>query len=110
MKDSEKRDFSTQIKEFLTGHKEALATAGFDCAPYLADLETYEIEHNAAEEAQRVAMATMKQSTVKSNETLHKLYSKASSMVEVASALLGKEHEMVQELRKLRRFNTNRRS
>ncbi len=103
MKDSEKRDFSKQIKEFLTGNKEALATAGFDCTAHLADITAHETEHYAAEEAQRVAMATMKQSTARSNETLHSLYTKASSMVEVASALLGRNHELVQELRKLRK-------
>ncbi len=103
MNDSKKRDFCTQIKEFLTGHKEALAAAGFDCTPHLEAIVTHEAEHNAAEEAQRQAMAAMKQSTAKSNDTLRKLYTKASSMVEVTAALLGKEHEMVQELRKLRK-------
>ncbi len=100
MKKAEEKDFCKQIVEFFSGHREAFATAGFDCTSYLTTLHE---QHFEWQKAQLEAKNKAKEASAKADEALHTFYNEVSAMTEMARGILGSDNELVKELDKLRK-------
>lgn len=100
--ESEKRDFITRMLEILTNNRALLTEKGFNAEPREAELtEQYETAQSA-ETAQGQAERAVKEATKVSQQTLTVAYKNASATVDLVVGLLGKDHELSQQLRKLR--------
>ena len=102
MKEAEKRDFVNQILQLLDKEKETLTANGFNPEPKVAELlEKKNLCDDAEAEQQKVAVLA-KQATTAANETLDVAYSEASNLVDIISGFLGKDNELVKQMRKYR--------
>jgi hypothetical protein len=101
--ESSKRDFVSQMITLLEEEKASLTAAGFDPS---SRIETLKIENNEAEVseiAQQTAMANAKEATQLSVEKLSIAYKDASNVADLVSGLLGKDNELVKQIRKFRK-------
>ncbi len=101
--ESKKRDFISLIATLLVEEKTTLTENGFDPT---ARTEALIGKNKAAEEseiAQQLAAAHAKEATQLSVENLSIAYKDASNIADLISGVLGKENEIVKQIRKFRK-------
>jgi hypothetical protein len=105
MNESGKRDFVKQMITILQQNTTLLTDAGFDPTAKVTQLQTELTAADDAEGRQTDAKAAAKIATREATQTLKTAYNDGSATVEIVAAYLGKDHPLVQELRKLRKSN-----
>ena len=105
MNESGKRDFVSQMITILQQNTALLTDAGFDPSAKIAQLQTELAAADNAEGRQIDAKAASKLATREAKQTLGTAYDDGSATVEIVAGFLGKDHPLVQELRKLRKSN-----
>ncbi|WP_297086096.1 hypothetical protein [uncultured Draconibacterium sp.] len=104
--ESKKRDFVQQLIVILQQNTSLLSDKGFDPTAKITQLQTELTTADDAEGKQIEAAAAAKDATKLANETLDTAYTDGSATVDLISGLLGKKHNLVLEIKKLR--NTGR--
>ena len=105
MTESGKRDFVSQMITILQQNTTLLTDAGFDPTAKVTQLQTELTAADDAEGRQIDAKAAAKFATREATQTLKTAYNDGSATVEIIAGFLGKDHPLVQELRKLRKSN-----
>lgn len=105
MNESGKRDFVRQMITILQRNTSVLSDAGFDPVAKITQLTTELSAADEAEGRQTDAKAAAKIATQEAVQTLKTAYDDGSATVEIIAGFLGKNHPLVQELRKLRKSN-----
>lgn len=103
LNDSKKRDFVTQFTVILEQNAELLADKGFDPTNKIAQLKEEMAITDQAEGRQSAAMAAAKNATKLALEALNVAYKDASATVDLVSGLLGKDDNLLKEIKKLRK-------
>ena len=102
LSESDKRDFVAQIKGRLSENSELLTEKGFNPENKVSELtqqsEVAQTDETAQQKARRAAEAATKVSSA----SLKVAYDNASASVDLVVGLLGKDHPLSQQLRKLR--------
>ncbi len=101
--ESDKRDFVTQVAEIMENNAPLLIEKKYDPAEKVAELKQQGSDAVQAEAKQTDADKVAKDATELANATLGLAYKNASAAVEIIAGLLGKNHNLVLELRKLRK-------
>ena len=101
--DKVKRDFITQLIVLMEQNTRLLAEQGFDSAPKIAALKLLKTEAEADEANQQEAMSKAKDATAASKQSLDAAYKAASDAVELMAGLLGKNNNLILEIRKMRK-------
>lgn len=105
MNESGKRDFVSQMITIMQQNSAMLTDKGFDPAAKITQLQEELLAADDAEGHQIEAKAVAKAATERANDTLKTAYNDGSATVEIMAGYLGKNHPLVQELRKLRKSN-----
>jgi len=103
--ESRKRDFVTQLIVIMEQNAQSLSDKGFDPT---AKIEVLKQEMTAADEAegkQVEAMAAAKNATNVAQNTLDAAYTDGSATVDLIAGLLGKNDNLVIEIKKLRKVS-----
>ena len=103
LNESKKRDFVTQLIVIMEQNAQLLTDKGFDPAAKIAELKQKMITADEAEGKQVEAMAAAKNATQVANDTLDSSYIDGSATVDLISGLLGKNDNLVIEIKKLRK-------
>ena len=103
MSEARKRDFVIQLILTLENQSEELSEAGYDPAKKLADLKQKSETAKEKEAKQQEAMAASKDATLEAQSSLADAYKEASATVDLLSGILGKDHNLVKEIRKMRK-------
>ena len=101
--DSKKRDFVTQFTVILEQNGELIANKGYNPTAKIAELKEQIAATDQAEGRQREAMAAAKNATQLATDTLNAAYTNASAAVDLVSGLLGKNDNLLLEIKKLRK-------
>ena len=101
--ESDKRDFVTQMVNIMKNNTKLLIDKKYDPADKIAELTQQGKDSDQAEARQRDAVKAAKDATELANTSLDIAYDNASATVELMAGLLGKTHNLVLELRKLRK-------
>lgn len=101
--ESTKRDFLRQLVVIMEQNNSLLTASGFDPTAKIAQLSDELDTAHEAEGHQREALAAAKSATHVAQDTLATAYATGSAAVELMSGLLGKKHNLVLEIRKLRK-------
>lgn len=101
--ESGKRDFVTQLIEIIELHKQRLIDKEYDPANKIAQLKQEIKDTDVAEAKQSDAMAASKDATQFANDTLDIAYKSGSATVDLITGLLGKNDNLVLEIKKLRK-------
>lgn len=105
MNESGKRDFVQQMITILQQNTPLLTEKGFDPAVKIAQLQEELVAADDAEGRQTEAKMAAKDATELAQNTLSTAYNDGSSTVDIVAGFLGKNHNLVKELRKLRKSN-----
>ncbi|WP_163708444.1 hypothetical protein [Mangrovibacterium lignilyticum] len=100
--ESRKRDFIKQLLLLIANQSAALTAAGLDPTTRTTLLQGKYDTATAAEAQQKEAQAQAKTATETSQLALKEAYTEASSMVALLTGTLGKDHPLVEEIRKMR--------
>lgn len=103
LRESEKRDFISQMITLLVEESETLTTEGFNPTEKLAALNEKNTVAEKAEIEQQQIEAKAREATKRANEKLDEAYRLASNMADLISGLLGKENELVKKMRRFRK-------
>ncbi|NQU53986.1 MAG: hypothetical protein HQ522_15775 [Bacteroidetes bacterium] len=103
MSEAKKRDFVNQLITILKQNAQLFIDKGYDPANRIAELEEFLNETEIAEARQTEAEAAAKDATKLSQKTLDKTYREGSATVELISGLLGKDNNLLREIRKMRK-------
>ncbi len=101
--ESDKRDFVTQVAKIMENNAQLLIEKKYDPADKVAELTQQGTDADNAEAKQTDADKAAKDATALANTTLGVAYNNASAAIELIAGLLGKTHNLVLELRKLRK-------
>lgn len=101
--ESKKRDFLVQLITILEQNEQILSETGYDPAPKIASLQNGIKAAEEAEARQLEAKAASKNATRLATETLNAVYREGSAAVDLVSGLLGKDNNLLLEIKKLRR-------
>ena len=101
--ESKKRDFITQLTTIIADNSQLLTDKGFDPASKVTVLKDQDKLVDGSEAAEKKAYAAAKDATAASNAALDVAYNHASDTVDLMAGLLGKKHNLVLEIRKLRK-------
>ncbi len=101
--ESKKRDFISMLIVILEQNGELIADKGFDPTNKIAQLKEELAITDQAEGRQREAVAAAKNATQATLETLNVAYTNASATVDLISGLLGKNDNLLLEIKKLRK-------
>lgn len=101
--ESKKRDFVTQLIVIMQQNAQSLTDKGFDPAAKIAQLQQEMVAADEAEGKQTEAMAAAKDATKVAQDTLDVAYTDGSATVDLISGLLGKNDNLVLEIKKLRK-------
>ena len=101
--ESKKRDFVTQLILIMEQNAQLLSDKGFDPANKIEQLKQELSTADNAEARQVEAMAAAKDATKLANETLTAVYTDGSATVDLISGLLGKNDNLLLEIKKLRK-------
>jgi hypothetical protein len=101
--DSKKRDFITQLIVIIEQNSELLIAKGYDPSAKITQLKAEIASTDQAEGRQREAMAAAKNATQVALDTLNVAYTDASATVDLISGLLGKNDNLLIEIKKLRK-------
>ena len=102
MTESKKRDFVSQLIVIMEQNAQLLTDKGFDPTAKIAQLKQELSQADQAEGRQREAMAAAKNATKLANDTLLAAYTTGSAAVDLISVLLGKNDNLLLEIKKLR--------
>ena len=105
LKESEKRDFITQLIVIMEQNGELLAGKGYDPINKITQLKEELAITDQAEAQQSLAMAAAKNATKAANAALNVAYTDASATVYLISGLLGKDDNLLLEIKKLKDFD-----
>jgi len=100
--ESKKRDFVTQLTGLLEQNTQLLTDKGYDPTAKIAQLRAEITAADTAEVKQMEAKAAAKNATKLTLETLNTAYTDASATVDLISGLLGKNDNLLLEIKKLR--------
>ena len=103
LNESKKRDFVSQLIVVLEQNSQLLTDKGFDPAAKIAELKQELTTADDAEGRQLEAAAAAKDATKLANETLDVAYTDGSATVDLITGLLGKNDNLVLEIKKLRK-------
>ncbi len=103
---SKKRDFISLFIEILEQNGELLAGKGYDPTNKIAQLKEELAITDQAEAQQSLAKATAKNATKAATNALNVAYTDASATVDLISGLLGKDDNLLLEIKKLRKTTT----
>lgn len=103
LNESKKRDFITQFIVIMEQNAELLAARGYDPAAKISQLKTEIASADQAEGRQREAVAAAKDATQVALNALNMAYTDASATVDLVSGLLGKNDNLLIEIKKLRK-------
>lgn len=103
LNESKKRDFVQQLIVIIEQNAQKLVDKGFDPASKITQLKDELVAADDAEGRQAEAMAAAKDATKVANDTLDVAYTNGSAMVDLISGLLGKNDNLVLEIKKLRK-------
>ena len=101
--ESKKRDFITQLIVIMDQNSELLAAKGYDPIVKINQLKAEIASTDQAEGRQREAMAAAKDATQAALDALNVAYTDASAAVDLISGLLGKNDNLLLEIKKLRK-------
>ncbi|WP_430972657.1 hypothetical protein [Sunxiuqinia rutila] len=103
LNESKKRDFVSQLIVIMEQNTQKLTDAGFDPVAKIEQLKAELTTADDAEGKQTEAAAAAKDATKLANETLDTVYINGSATVDLISGLLGKNDNLVLEIKKLRK-------
>lgn len=103
MSESVKRDFVKQMIAVIESNQATLTGKGFDPTSKLDTLKASSAAASQAEVKQQEAKAALKVATAESDKILTDAYKLASNFADLISGLYGKDDEIVQEIRKMRK-------
>nr|WP_319509915.1 hypothetical protein [uncultured Draconibacterium sp.] len=103
MSEAKKRDFVQQLITLLEQNVELLTEKGYNPENKIQELSTQLTTTNDAEARQVEAMAAAKDATRLSQESLDIVYRNGSATVDLVSGLLGKQDNLLLEIKKLRK-------
>lgn len=103
LSESKKRDFVSQMITLLEQNTQLLTDKGYDPENKINELTTQLTAADDAEARQTEAMAAAKDATKLSQETLDVVYRNGSATVDLISGLLGKQDNLLKEIKKLRK-------
>ena len=103
LSEARKRDFINQLLLAMENKTVLLTDSGFDPTNKIAGLKLKSEAADAAEVKQQEAMASAKDATKLAQDSLEAAYAEASATVELLTGLLGKDHNLVLEIRKMRK-------
>lgn len=103
LNESKKRDFVTQLVVIMEQNGKLLSDKGYDPAGKIKQLKEEITAVEKAEGRQREAAAAAKDATQQAQETLSIAYTDASATVDLISGLLGKNDNLLLEIKKLRK-------
>lgn len=103
LSEARKRDFISQLILTMENRAAEFTAAGYDPTAKLEELKQKSANAEEAEVAQQKAKAAAKDSTVVAKASLKEAYTSASDAVELMAGLLGKNHNLIKEIRKMRK-------
>ncbi len=103
LNESKKRDFVSQLIVILEQNTQSLTEKGFDPTNKITQLKTELTAADEAEGKQAEAMAAAKDATILANSTLDTAYTDGSATVDLVTGLLGKNDNLVLEIKKMRK-------
>ncbi len=103
LSDARKRDFIIQLLLVMENKASELTAVGYDPATKIAGLKLKSDTAEADEVKQQEAMAAAKDATKLAQNSLNEAYKEASATVELMTGLLGKDNNLIQEIRKMRK-------
>lgn len=103
LNESKKRDFVAQLIVIMEQNAQLLIDKGFDPAAVIARLKVELASADQAEGKQREAVAAAKDASKVALETLKIAYTDGSAAVDLISGLLGKNDNLLIEIKKLRK-------
>jgi hypothetical protein len=101
--ESKKRDFITQLIVIIEQNAPLLTNKGFDPTGKLSQLRAEKASADLTEAGQREAIVAAKNATKAAVEALDTAYTDASATVDLISGLLGKNDNLLLEIKKLRK-------
>ena len=101
--ESKKRDFLVQLITMLKQNEQLLVDTGYDPSLKITRLHDGIKAAEEAEARQLELRAASKDATRVASETLNAVYREGSATVDLVSGLLGKDNNLLLEIRKLRR-------
>lgn len=101
--ESKKRDFVNQLITIMEQNAQLLTDKGFDPAAKIAQLKQEIETAGEAEAKQAEATAAAKDATKLAQDTLDVAYTDGSATVDLIAGLLGKNDNLVIEIKKLRK-------
>ncbi len=103
LNESKKRDFVTQLIVIMEQNAALLDNKGYNPAGKISLLKEEINNADNAEGRQREAVAAAKNATQQAQESLNIAYTDASATVDLISGLLGKNDNLLLEIKKLRK-------
>ena len=103
LNESKKRDFIAQLIVMIDKNAQLLIDEGFDPKAKVAELKADEKLAIKGEADQKDALAAAKDATKKANAMLDAAYKNGSATVDLITGLLGKDNNLVLEIKKLRK-------
>ncbi|MCY1721032.1 hypothetical protein OU798_11810 [Prolixibacteraceae bacterium Z1-6] len=101
--EAKKRDFVSQMAVLSEENFNLIAEHGFNPTDRITTLKETLKEARDAEGEQLKAAVGLKDATIKSQEKLTIAYKEASKTVELFAGLLGKDHPLIKQIRKMRK-------
>ncbi len=105
LNESKKRDFISLFISILEQNGELLASKGYEPANKISQLKEEIAITDDAEARQALAKASAKNATKAATNALNVAYTDASATVDLVSGLLGKDDNLLIEIKKLRKTN-----
>ena len=99
---AEKRTFAADTIKSIRNNSELLAEQGYKPYTLISELEQLLHEAEVAEARQLRAKADLRDATIHAQKSLNSVYVKASAAINIVIGLLGKQHTLVRQLKKLR--------
>ncbi len=103
LSESRKRDFISQLILLMESKADEFTQAGYDPTNKIEELKGLSDEAQADEAEQQQIQALAKDATQKAQTSLKTAYKEASNMVDLIAGLLGKDHNLVAEIRQMRK-------
>ena len=103
LNDSNKRDFLSQLILLMESKADEFMQAGYDPTNKIDELKKLSDEAQGDEAKQQQALALAKDATKKAQTSLKTAYKEASNAVDLIAGLLGKDHNLVKEIKKMRK-------
>jgi Zn-dependent metalloprotease len=102
LSEARSRDFITQIIDRLNENSDLLQELGYSSETKVNELVQQLETAQSAETAQQQAERAAREATKASQEALNTAYKNASASVDLIVSLLGRDHQLSKQLRKLR--------